>query len=370
MRFLFVSRTTNRCGYYTLQYLLNDGRFTPEAVLLPEGEAAPLERDEKQLLAEKSRYLEEVEYYRCRKLRFMKSIGQLARANGILLVFLDDIRSDTAYRWLKSLHVDLIVLGGGWPQLISQRVIRLPRLGILNTHPSLLPQFRGTDVHRWQVYAGVRLSGVTIHYVDERFDTGDILEQKAIRISPDTTPQELFEKSARTAGPLMVQVLERVCAADPHRLAGKVQEKRDSSVLYHNRWPWQERDFLRLDWRKPAWELRNFVLACTQESYKYNGPFFSHRDQEYIVREAGVVSASPALPGEVINVNEQGVAVSCGDTENCLLLRQVQRASKGGWPNHPHSEPAVAAKTFAATVGLRPGDVLAFERGAEKGHET
>lgn len=359
MRFLYICRQFNRSGYYILQHLLQGGKFIPVGILQPKPHIQELVDDPTNRALENERYAKEVVYYGCQPLRFRQSIRELADAYKVPSIELQEIKSDAAYQWFKSLDLDLIVLGGGWKQLIPKRLIVLPRLGIINTHPSLLPDFRGTDVHRWQVYQGVSTSGITIHYIDRTFDTGDILGQSAVAISPNDTPQELADHTGCLAGQLMQEVLERIATAMPERVEGIPQPYRDDSSRYYSRWRWEDRPFLRLDWTRPAEELRRFVLACTQESYKYNGAFFYAHGREYILRTASVQEyRGRGQPGEVLSIDTNGVRVSCQNDGQALLMTQVQPATEGGWLNHFHSEPAIDAAHFALIAGLVVGDRL------------
>jgi methionyl-tRNA formyltransferase len=260
---------------------------------------------------------------------------------------------------LKSLQFDLIALGGGWPELVPAGVIRLPRLGVVNTHPSLLPEFRGTDVHRWQVFHGVRESGTTIHYVDETFDTGNILSQVAVPIVAEDCPQELATKAAEAAGPLMEETLERVSHNDPGRVPSASQPDRSDARRYFSRWRWEDPDFMRLDWTQPAESLYRFVLACTQESYRYNGPFFQVRGRSYLLRTSSLTPHDGSgMPGEVVRMEAGGVVVRCGGDRNALRLMQIQRSSEEERRNQFHQDPAFLAEEAARAAEFSVGDNL------------
>jgi len=324
MRILYVSRNFNRSGYYILEYLLRTNKNTIAGVLLPK----PKKKQwlDNPILApfEKLRYSIESSYYQCRPIRFMKSIKLLSKEHRLPLFEIDSIKTDATYELLKNLNVDLIVLGGGWPQLIPRRVIDLPRLGVINTHPSLLPEFRGTDIHRWQIYKGESTSGTTIHYIDEQFDTGNILGQELIEVTEEDIPQTLFEKAAHASLPLMARVLDRIAEAAPYKVQGIKQEERDEKSRYFRKWPWEDRHFLRMDWTRSAEENWKFIRACCQESYKYNGPFLNVCGREYIIREAGLVQHHGGVVGEICFINDQGVGIRCGSTNTILLIKQIQ----------------------------------------------
>lgn len=363
MNYLYVSRHFNRSGYYILEHLLRNSRSRPRAILLPAcGSSDPL-NDKNGADIERERYAREVEYFCCRALRFMESIQLLADEYGIPVILRETLKDDDTYALLKSLGLDLIVLGGGWPELIPERLISLPSLGIINTHPSLLPEFRGTDVHRWQIYHGVERSGITIHYVDEQFDTGNILGQIEVPISPTDVPQDLADKTGRVAGSLMEKILLKITTMAPNRLPSYVQTDRDNKSRYFSRWKWEDREFLRINWERPARQIKNFVCACTQESYKYNGPFFFVHDTEYILRRASLAEHdSGGNVGEIVSLDSEHVGIRCGDEKEILLITQVQQTVKNG--NHV---PAISAGEFTDNENLKAGDRVCTKPRSSKG---
>lgn len=349
MRFLYVSRQFNRSGYYILEHLLENTPFRPMAVLMPKP-ASPLPlNDEERAAKEIEAYQEHTRSMNGTPLRFMKSIEQLARLHKINVVLEETIKGDAVFRRIQEMAPDLIVLGGGWPQLIPERVLELPRLGAINTHPSLLPDFRGTDIHRWQVRYDVRQSGTTIHYMDERFDTGDVIGQNTVQIERTDTPQALFEKTAQAAGPLMESVLKSIESMAPKKVTGNRQPERDKASRYYSKWRWDDQDFLRLDWSRAAVDLERLVLACTQESYIYNGPWFSCDGATYLVREAWAVEdCGPQIedgqPGQIFRHANGYPIVRCG--QGALTLDKVQEATSLGFPKEPHHRPALSGEEW------------------------
>jgi methionyl-tRNA formyltransferase len=359
MRFLYICRQFNRSGYYILQRLLKEGKHLPLMVMLPQPYMPELIDEPERLNAVREEYLKEAAYYGCQPLRFFKSIRSLAEDYNIPVVERQEIKSDEAYAWLESLDLDLIVLGGGWKQLIPKRVIDLPRYGILNTHPSLLPNFRGTDVHRWQVYEGATISGITVHYLDESFDTGDILGQIEVEVTFQDTPQDIAEKTGLAAGELMAGILDEIGQTIPNRLQGTPQTHLDDRSRYYSRWRWDNLEFLQIDWTRSARDISNFVRACSQESYKYNGAFFFVRDKQYILRQATVAKyIGGGESGEILKIDRQGILVYCRDDKEALLITQIQPTTTEGWRDRFHSEPAIDPSN---SIDLSVGNRLKFK---------
>lgn len=96
---------------------------------------------------------------------------------------------------VDSLQPDLIVLAG-FLVVIPEKIIEKYRNRIINIHPSLIPSFCGTGfyglhVHEAALERGVRVTGATVHFVDEGTDTGPIILQKAVEVREDDTPEVL-----------------------------------------------------------------------------------------------------------------------------------------------------------------------------------
>ncbi len=99
---------------------------------------------------------------------------------------------------IDSYQVDLIVLAG-FLVVLPEKMIKVYSNRIINVHPSLIPAFCGTGfyglkVHEGVLNRGVKITGATVHFVDEGTDTGPIILQKAVEVKPDDTPKTLQQR--------------------------------------------------------------------------------------------------------------------------------------------------------------------------------
>ena len=125
-----------------------------------------------------------------------------ARANGIEAIYLPTVRYDDREEYHRALRdlllerqIDLVVLAG-YLVVLGKPVIEAFRNRILNIHPSLIPSFcgpgcYGIKVHEMALARGVKVTGATVHFVDDGTDTGPIIFQKAIEVLPEDTPESL-----------------------------------------------------------------------------------------------------------------------------------------------------------------------------------
>ena len=109
--------------------------------------------------------------------------------------------------WLRSQGVELVVCAG-YMQLLSPAFLaRFPQ--IVNVHPSLLPQFPGTQAIEQALEAGVAETGVTVHYVDEGVDTGPVIRQEPVPVEPQDT---LVERLHAVEHRILPEVVRELCA--------------------------------------------------------------------------------------------------------------------------------------------------------------
>ena len=111
---------------------------------------------------------------------------------------------------LKEYDIDLIVLAG-YLKMIGSRLIS--KYTIINTHPSLLPKFGGKgmfgmNVHRAVIEAGEKISGPTVHFVNEHYDEGNIISQTTVEITKEDTPETLAKKVQDVEKIQLIRVLK------------------------------------------------------------------------------------------------------------------------------------------------------------------
>ena len=113
-------------------------------------------------------------------------------------------------RMLRDASVELVILAG------FMRVLKAPMLDafphrILNIHPSLLPRFPGLDAWKQALAAGEKVTGCTVHYVDEKIDHGDIIAQREVTILPNDTAESLHARIQITEHELYPAVISEMC---------------------------------------------------------------------------------------------------------------------------------------------------------------
>lgn len=193
-----------------------------------------------------------------RLLDLLKKIYNLARKENVFLPdfcrnrgipynFLWKGNSESVARWLRSLNPDLIVVFS-MSQLLREEIMEIPRLGVINLHPSFLPEYRGPNPDFWQYHDMEMNPGVTIHYVDPGEDTGDIIYQERMSIPLGTKSPERLDKLIGELGvPLMLKALDAIAqgnaprvlqpAQSPTKRARNLKIGEHKRIIDWERWP-------------------------------------------------------------------------------------------------------------------------------------
>jgi len=151
---------------------------------------------------------------------------QRARDNGIKAVFLDPVQFKTRGELderiagiLEEEKIDLVVLAG-YMMLIGQNIVKKFKNRIINIHPALLPSFKGTHGIKDAFDYGVKVTGVTVHFVDEGLDSGPIILQQAVEVSESDTA-EVLEEKIHTAEHKLYPLAVKYFCADRIKIIGR-----------------------------------------------------------------------------------------------------------------------------------------------------
>lgn len=126
---------------------------------------------------------------------WQQSVSDWARERRLPVATPHDINSAEFYAMACDFEPD-IILSVFYNQVLGPRLLALPRLGGLNLHPALLPKYRGSGVLLWALMNGEQQIGITIHFMIEKVDAGDIVLQRSLQIDPSDTGYNLYLRIA------------------------------------------------------------------------------------------------------------------------------------------------------------------------------
>jgi methionyl-tRNA formyltransferase len=227
-------------------------------------------------------------------------------------------------------------------QMLKKPLLDLPKSGALNLHGSLLPGYRGRCPVNWVLINGEPETGVTLHYMEEKPDKGDIVGQKRVAIRPDDTALTLFSRMAVAAADLIQEVYPLLRAGQ----APRAPQDQSQASYFGGRRP---EDGL-ISWDKDALSVYNLVRAVT---HPYPGAFTYIWGKKLFIW-AGKALADPAgrprgpqQPGLVAaHLPGEGLLVTTG--QGHFLITQAQ------WEGQPEFLGPVLA-TWNYLVGEKLG---------------
>src|SRR6266487_611038 len=221
------------------------------------------------------------------------------------------IKDQQATEEIRDFASDVIVVVA-YGQILPRAVLEIPRLACLNLHASLLPRWRGAAPIQAAIAAGDRETGITVMYMDEGLDTGDILLQRKIKIPPDETSASLHDKLAQIAPEVLAEAILVLEKGKAPRLP---QENEVATYA-----PKLEREHGRIDWTESAAVIERKIRAFDP----WPGAFMEIDHRNLKIFAATIVDRS-GKPGQ-ISRNENELIVAAG--EGALSLGEVQLEGK------------------------------------------
>lgn len=133
-------------------------------------------------------------------------VKELAQELNIPVLTPSKMKDEALIERLKSENADFFVVVA-YGKILPKEILDIPRLGCINIHASLLPEYRGAAPIQWSIIDGKKKTGITTMLMDEGLDTGDILKQYELPITDDETGGSLFDKLAILGGEAIVDTI-------------------------------------------------------------------------------------------------------------------------------------------------------------------
>ena len=224
-----------------------------------------------------------------------------AQAHGVPVLQFERIRRKEGREALTALQPDLFVTAA-FGQILSKAVLDIPRLGTINVHASLLPQYRGSAPINWCIVSGEKKAGVTTMMTNEGIDTGDMLLRDEVEIGENETAEELTERLSSLGAQTLLRTLR---ALEDGTLVRTPQNEAEASYQ-----PMLTREMGEMDWSRSAQQLHDQVRGL----YPWPGA--------YTTMDGGVLKVwvsrisdmkTDAAPGAVVKADaKEGLFVACG----------------------------------------------------------
>jgi methionyl-tRNA formyltransferase len=304
MRIVFIG--TGEIGVPTLEALLTSGHQLVGVVTQPDkpvGRAQLVEAPPIKTAITRSGGLQSAAGYSTAGKPSLHEILQPAR-----------IKDPKAIEEIRALKPDAIVVMA-YGQILPREVLEIPKVACLNLHASLLPRWRGAAPLQAAVASGDRETGITVMYMDEGLDTGDILLQRSIDIRPDDTGGSLHDRLAKIAPQALLESLELLAKGRAPRIP---QDNALASLA-----PKLNREHGRIDWSTPAEVIERKIRAFNP----WPGAFttISTNGTHNLKIFSATIVDLQGKPGEILR-SEKELIIAAGD--GALSLHEVQLEGK------------------------------------------
>jgi methionyl-tRNA formyltransferase len=229
--------------------------------------------------------------------------------------------------------------------LIPREIYQIPPLGTFAVHDSLLPEYRGFAPLNWSILNGEDQTGVTLFYLSELMDGGDIVAQKRVPIGPDDTAPVVYERVCQATVDLVLEAYPLLVQG----VAPRIKQDYTTGSFACSRTPVDG----MIDWSKPAIAIYNQVRALT---YPYPGAFTYYTGRKLIVWGAKRLDNPPRyvgrIPGRVIGISKSEGYVDVLTGNGILRVFEVQ------FEGEDRTEAATVITSVRSALGLRVVDLL------------
>jgi len=243
-------------------------------------------------------------------------VKKIALEKGIPIFQPENVKSEAFIHQLRELKPDLILVAA-FGQILPKAVLEIPRIGCLNVHASLLPAYRGAAPIQWAIINGEDKTGVTIMWMNEGMDTGDIFFQEALSIDENWTSEDLFRELAALGGKMTALALDRIEAGDILRVP---QDNRKATYA-----PMLKKADGKIDWSKSNRQVHNLIRGMNP----WPGAYTFRNGREIKIWKSRIYGEGKTgtYPGVFLGV-VKNIGFLVGTGEGCIIIEELQEEGK------------------------------------------
>ncbi|SEH01217.1 methionyl-tRNA formyltransferase [Nonomuraea solani] len=246
------------------------------------------------------------------------SVADLAAKHDIPVLERRYANDEEVAELLRELSPGLLV-SSDWRTWVAPHIYGLAKHGAINIHDALLPRYGGFAPLNWALINGEREVGVTVHFMNESFDLGDIVLQRRVPVGDDDTVTDLFHKTIELFAPMTLEAIDLIHSGR----TDWVKQDPAQATFFHKR----SAEDSRISWTSPARDIANLVRA---QADPYPNAFAYYNGERIRVLSASVSRLRlGGTPGRVFRPDGKGVAIVCGPgarggTEYGVILERIR----------------------------------------------
>ena len=223
-------------------------------------------------------------------------------------VKVDNINDSENIELLKKIKPDLILVMG-WSQLLKNDILTIPEFGVIGSHPTQLPKYRGRAPIPWTILKKLKHSALTFFFIEEGIDNGDILDQKIFEIDDDDDATSVYYKITVLGEQMIIDNLNKI------KNNTFLRKKQNTDEFIEN-WPKRTPDDGKIHWNKSSNEIQTLVRATT---YPYPGAFTILDSKNIKIWKTIILDESFETPGKIIKIDKNGVQISTINSSILIL---------------------------------------------------
>ena len=233
-----------------------------------------------------------------------KEIENFCKRNNINYLIVENINE---YLANKKNSYDLGI-SVSYDQIFKENSIGFHEKGIINCHAGLLPDFKGRNILNWAIINNQKYFGITVHYLDNNIDTGDIIAQKNLEIKFTEDYKDLLLKAYIECPNLVNKALDLIINNNVKLLP---QKNIKEHPIYCSR---RKNGDEIINWNESSLQIYNFIRALV-----YPGPYAqtSLRSKKILIQKATYIEKAPIykdIPGSILRKDNEGILVKTGDS--------------------------------------------------------
>jgi len=235
------------------------------------------------------------------------TLRAMAEAAGIDFLTHEKVNSDDFLGTIGRYQCDLFI-SMSFNQILRKRLFEYPQLGTINCHAGNLPFYRGRNILNWALINDEKEFGITVHYIDEGIDTGDILAQRLHPISDQDDYDTLLKRACSGCSDLLYETVKQL------QTGKAVRTPQDAISPFGSYGSMRVAGDERLSWNQPSRDIFNFVRAICRpgpEARTFRG------ETEIKINRAEFLPGAPVykgIPGAVVGVEPNGFLVKTADS--------------------------------------------------------
>lgn len=224
-------------------------------------------------------------------------VKKRAEELGLPVIDVADVKSENFAEKLIDLNPDLLVVVAF--RILPKSVLRIPKIGSINLHASLLPKYRGAAPIHWAIINGEKETGATVFFLDENVDTGEIIGQMHTEIGPMETTGDVYKRLKYEGAGLLVSCIDNIAEGNIHK------QSQDESLATPA--PKLFKENTHIDFTKSAFDVHNIVRGLNP----FPGAWCMYADKKMNIHKTIPLKDKPGKPGKMRMEGDKLIA-GCG----------------------------------------------------------